>query len=141
MKYVIDASVGFKWVVSEIDSDKAVRLRDDFNNGIHELLAPDLFPTEIANALAITERSGRIKPGDAALFFTDILKSSPLLHAAIPLLPRAIAICIQTKQSVYDCLYVALAERQGCEFITADDKLVKNLQPQFRFIVSLAALP
>jgi len=38
MKYVIDASVGFKWVVSEIDSDKALRLRDDFNHGIHELL-------------------------------------------------------------------------------------------------------
>jgi predicted nucleic acid-binding protein len=62
MKYVIDASVGFKWAVSEIDSDKACLLRDDFNNAIHELLAPDLFPTEIANALAIAERAGRIKP-------------------------------------------------------------------------------
>jgi len=42
---------------------------------------------------------------------------------------------------VYDCLYVALAEREGCELITADDKLVKNLQPHFPFIVPLASLP
>src|SRR5436190_13137521 len=106
MKYVIDTSVGFKWAVSEIDSDKAIRLRDDFNNAVHELLAPDLFPTEIANALAVTERAGRIKPGDAALFFSDILKNCPVLHAAIPLLPRAIDLCLHTKQSVYDCSYV-----------------------------------
>ena len=141
MKYVIDTSVGFKWAVSEIDSDKSIRLRDDFNNAIHELLAPDLFPTEIANALAAAERAGRIKPREAALFFSDILTNSPILHAAIPLLPRAIDICLQTKQSVYDCLYVALAEREASQLVTADDKLVKNLQAQFPFIVPLASLP
>ncbi len=34
---------------------------------------------------------------------------------------------------VYDCLYVALAEREKCELVTADDKLIKNLQPSFPF--------
>jgi predicted nucleic acid-binding protein len=42
---------------------------------------------------------------------------------------------------IYDCLYVALAEKEGCELITADDKLLKNLQPQSPFIVPLASLP
>ena len=42
---------------------------------------------------------------------------------------------------VYDCLYVALADQEGCEFITADGRLVKNLQPSYPFIVSLASLP
>ncbi len=42
---------------------------------------------------------------------------------------------------VYDCLYVALAEREGCEFITADDRLVRALKPAFPFIISLASLP
>jgi predicted nucleic acid-binding protein len=45
------------------------------------------------------------------------------------------------KVGVYDCLYVALAEREDCEFVTADDKLVRRLQPHFPFIVALAALP
>ena len=51
MKYVIDCSVAFKWAVMEIYRPKAVLLRDDFRNGVHELLAPDHFPSEIGNAL------------------------------------------------------------------------------------------
>ena len=57
------------------------------------------------------------------------------------LLLRACAISSQEKIGFYDCLYVALAEREGCELITADDKLVKNLQAQFPFIVPLASMP
>ena len=33
------------------DSAKAIRLRDEYSNGIHELVAPDIFPSEIANGL------------------------------------------------------------------------------------------
>ena len=51
MKYVIGSSVAFKWVVRELDTDRAVRLRDDFQKTIHELLAPDVFPVELAHAL------------------------------------------------------------------------------------------
>jgi len=47
----------------------------------------------------------------------------------------------QIHMGSYDCLYVALAETEQCELITADDKLVKILQPHFPFIVALAALP
>jgi hypothetical protein len=55
MKKVIDCSTAFKWVVAEPDTDKAIRLRDDYRNGLVELLAPDLFPTEIANALLVAD--------------------------------------------------------------------------------------
>jgi predicted nucleic acid-binding protein len=50
-------------------------------------------------------------------------------------------ISIQTRHNFYDCLYVALAEREGCELLTAVAKLVTNLQPTFPFITSLATLP
>lgn len=142
MKYVIDSSVGFKWVVIEALTTKARKLRDDFSNLIHELLAPDLFPPEIANALVVAERRGRISPGAGAMLFIDALKTTPLIHPSLPdLLPRAHDIAINTVASVYDCLYVALAEREGCELVTADDKLVKNLQPLFPFIRHLSSLP
>jgi predicted nucleic acid-binding protein len=42
---------------------------------------------------------------------------------------------------VYDCLYVALAERRKYQFVTADDRLFANLQPHFPFIVPLSSLP
>jgi hypothetical protein len=36
---------------------------------------------------------------------------------------------------------VTLAERERCELVTVDDKLVRNLQPQFPFLIHLSALP
>lgn len=32
-------------------------------------------------------------------------------------------IAMDTERSVYDCLYLALAEREGCRFVTADRRL------------------
>lgn len=60
MKYVLDASVAFKWVVDEINADKARRLREGFRNAVHELLAPDVFSVEIAHSLTKAERQGRL---------------------------------------------------------------------------------
>ena len=141
MKYVIDCSTAFKWVVAEPHTPKAVRLRDDYLNSVVDLLAPDLFPTEIGNALLIAERRGRIGIGEGAIFFADVLKTLPTLYHAIPLLPRAYAIAYRHQASVYDCLYVVLAEREQCEFITADDKLVQKLNIAFPFVVALSSLP
>ena len=140
MKYVIDSSVAMKWVLPEIDSDKALQLRTDFAAAVHQLLAPDIFPTEVANALTSAEKSARIQPGDAIIFFTDIANNAPELHEATPLLRRAVEISLPTRQSVYDCLYVALAEQEACELITADDKLVKNMQQAYPFIQSLSTI-
>ncbi len=51
MKYDLDSSVAFKWVVPESDTPKAVTLRDEFRSGVHELISPDVFPTELTHAL------------------------------------------------------------------------------------------
>ena len=44
MKYVLDSNVALKWVLPEADSDKAIKIRDEFGQGIHQLLSPDVFP-------------------------------------------------------------------------------------------------
>jgi predicted nucleic acid-binding protein len=141
MNYVIDCSTAFKWVVAEPDSAKALLLRNDFRNGISVLFAPDLFPTEIANALIIAERRNRIGPGEGAILLGDVMQSLPLIRRGHLLLPRAYEIAYQYQATVYDCLYVALAEHEACHFITADDKLVKKLQSAFPFVISLSSLP
>jgi predicted nucleic acid-binding protein len=141
MKYVLDSSVALKWVLPESDSGKAIRLRDEYTKGIHELLAPDIFPSEIANSLTSAERQKRIRSGESAIFLNDVLSAAPALHHSSPLLIRAMEIAISTKQAVYDCLYLALAEAEGCDLVTADDKLGRGLRPSYPFIVSLVALP
>jgi predicted nucleic acid-binding protein len=129
MRYVLDSSVAFKWVVPETDSDKADRLRDDARAAVHQLLSPDIFPAELAHALTRAERQGRILVGQARLFWVDVMTT-----------PRAIDISSRSRIGVYDCLYVALAEREGCELVTADTRLVANLKPQYPFIVELTSL-
>lgn len=141
MKYVLDSSVAFKWVVPEAHSDKALRLRDDVRNAVHELLVPDVFPVEVAHALTRAERQQRIvAPAGWAAWLT-IMNEAPQPHPSLPDIPRAYAISSQMRVGVYDCLYVALAEREGCNFITADDRLVRSLQAHFPFIVPLSSLP
>lgn len=141
MKYVIDSSVAFKWVVREVDSDRADRLRDDFRKAVHELLAPDVFPVEVGHALTRAERQRRIPVGTAVPLLTDVLSTPPAFHPSLPLLLRACAISSQARIGVYDCLYVALAEQEGCQFVTADARLLTNLQARFPFIVPLSSLP
>ncbi len=85
MKYVIDSSVAFKWVVPEADSAKARQLRDDYQHRIHELLAPDIFHFEFAHALTRAERQGRITSGQAFALWMNAMSSSPRLYSALSL--------------------------------------------------------
>ena len=54
---------------------------------------------------------------------------------------RAVEIASDMRCGFYDCLYVALAEREGCELVTSDQKMVAKLQKRFPFIVPLSRLP
>jgi len=141
MKYVLDSSLALKWFLAEPDSDKADRLREGWRQTAHELLAPDVFPVEVVHAITRAERQGRITPAEGSAFLAETLAELPAPHAPVLLLPRAYAISSAMRIGVYDCLYVALAEREGCELVTADAKLVPNLKAQFPFIVPLGSLP
>jgi predicted nucleic acid-binding protein len=139
MNYVIDSCVAFKWVVAERETPRAVQLRDEFRAGLHDLIAPDVFPLEIAHALTRAERQKRIDGAITRLI--DLLTTSPIIIPSLPLLLRATEISSTSRVGVYDCLYVALAESEACEMVTADTRLLANLKPMFPFIVDLASLP
>ncbi len=141
MNYVLDSSVALKWVLPEADSGIAVRLLDETNNAIHELLAPDIFLPEVANALAAAERQGRIKPGEAASLLLDIARQAPTIQPSSSLLVRAMGVAVSTRQAVYDCIYLALAESEQCDLISADDAFVRKLKARFPFLIRLADLP
>jgi predicted nucleic acid-binding protein len=141
MKYVVDASVALTAVLPGSFRAEALRLQADYQNRIHEFLAPDIFIAETASALTKAERQKIIKVGRASILHGTVMSARPVLHAHVPLVSRGIDISSQTRSAFYDCLYVALAEREGCELVTVDDKLVRNLQPQFPFIIHLSVLP
>ena len=141
MKYVLDASVAICWVIPRPLKPKADRLRDEYQRRIHELLAPAVFIDEVAGALTKAERQKDIAVGQAAPLYAKVINSPPVLIPHAPLIARAIDISSRTRSGYYDCLYVALAEREGCQLVTADQKSINNLAPHFPFIVPLATLP
>jgi predicted nucleic acid-binding protein len=140
MKLVLDSNVAVKWALPEADTPQAVRFLNQFCRGMPEVLAPDIDPVEIAHALSRAERRGIISPPLGTRRLRAVLRHPPALHPYLPLLPRVFAISSAARHGVYDCLYVALAEREGCELVTADRKLISNLQARYPFIRDLATL-
>jgi predicted nucleic acid-binding protein len=112
-----------------------------FSLGVHEFVSPDFFTVEAAHSLTRAERQGRILARQARRLFLDILATSPAFHAFQPFMLRAIDISSKLRIGVYDCVYVALAESEQCEFITADERLVKNIQAVFPFVLFLGNMP
>lgn len=127
MKYVFDASVAIKHILPEQGSDAALELQNQFLDGVHELIAPATYPIEIAHALAKAERRKILDKGQAANSLNQLLTYPPVLFTYLPLLSRAMEIAGEARIGVYDGLYVALAEQEGCDLIAADERLVRNL--------------
>jgi predicted nucleic acid-binding protein len=138
MKYVLDSSVALKWVLPEPDSAKAIQLRTDFQNGVHELIAPNIFYVEAAHALTRAERQRRIAVSGGWPLWRTIMVDCPTLSDSFPLMRRAFDLSSQARIGVYDCLYVALAEVEQCRVATADQRLLNTFAAQ---TISLGAVP
>ncbi len=120
---VLDASVAVRWLVTERGSDEAAVLLGRPVGW----LAPHLMLTEAAGALRRKTAGGEL---DAALASQalDILVdgvAGGLIHIAADetLVTAALMLAISLKHRVPDCMYLALAEREGAALATADARL------------------
>lgn len=135
---IVDASVAAKWAIQEEHSVAALRLLD----GRHRLLAPDLIWAELGNIIWKCHRRGGLDRDDVPALVGQF-RAVPLhVHPSEPLLPTAVDLAIQTQRTVYDCLYLALAHREGCKMVTADERLVNALAggPLERYVRWIAGM-
>jgi len=126
---VVDASVVVDLVAPDVGSDAPARLLfGKWAAAGVEPVAPGLLWLETANALLTGIRRGRWD-GAAADAAAALLDALPLRRADLPRdQERAFELARRYDNwPVYDMLYLALAERLGTEFITADDKLRARL--------------
>ena len=123
MSWVVDASVAVKWVIPEVLSDLADRVCD----GAEDVLAPDLLLVEVANALWRKTTAREISAREADGAFDLVRRSGIDLRPAGPLLPRAMDLARRLGHPVYDCVYLALAEREEATLVTADQRLLRRL--------------
>ena len=131
MNLVVDASVAAKWLFLEGDSEKAWRLLESAQAGDLQLLAPQILPAEIANAMWKRIRRGDLDRGLALTLF-DAFGAMRFRFFPVPdLIVPALKLAIHHQHPVYDCLYLALAIATPCELVTADVRLYSTLSPSY----------
>ena len=123
---VVDASLAFKWLVEEENSDRATALTRLWDDQGTQLAAPPLMPFEVANALHRRVLRGDLTVGVAADLMQDLMSLGVAFHATPNLHSRALELASLLNQgAVYDAHYLALAESLGCEVWTADRRFYR----------------
>lgn len=127
---IVDASVAFKWFSqNEENSDQALKILSSHQNKQNIILAPDLLFYELANAWA-TKTSLAIK--GIKTFLKDLQNINLKIEAInFELLNQAVVLSKKYKISLYDAVYITLAKRKKCLFITSDQKLVSKTNLPF----------
>ena len=121
MEVVVDASVAVKWFVRDAGSERAIAILDDV--GL-DLVAPDLFDLEVRNGLLKQSRLGALNDALLDRALTELDAVMPRLVSSQPLLRLATDLARRAAHPLYDCLYLALAERLDTTLVTADAAFV-----------------
>lgn len=111
---IVDASAVFLALVGAPDKP--------FRN--EQLLAPDLIVAEVLNAIWKVRRAGVPAPEvtDALSFIDkiDLVQSRQLAD-------RAVELARELDHPIYDCMYLALADRLDASLLTGDARLIRKL--------------
>ncbi len=125
MRFVVDASVAVKWLIAEDDADIA----EELTTGGHDLHAPRLMASEVANALWHKTRTGEIERRAAGILLGDV-QDMPVRWGADEILsPNAARLALALDHPIYDCVYLALAHCIGATVVTADRRFANAVAP------------
>jgi predicted nucleic acid-binding protein len=113
---VVDASVAVKWVLDEDDHAKARRIIGT----VEQVLVPELIWAEVTNVIWRRQRQGEFTIADALDLLAELQAANVESRPIEPLAADALALAVTLQHSVYDCVYLALAEKEGCDLVTAD---------------------
>jgi predicted nucleic acid-binding protein len=122
---VLDASVAVRWVVDEAGSGEAAALLEQDIAWI----TPRLLLTEVASALRRKVADQALAPAAAGQSLDALLQA--VADGVIRLvddervIAPALLLAMSLQHKVPDCVYLALAEREGAGIATADDRLAR----------------
>ena len=125
MRIVVDGSVAAKWYFAEPGHEAADRVLAARIAGEHELLAPDLIVPEFVNVLWKRVRRQECSRAAAQVVLELWEVDRPSLVASSDLATQAFELATALDQSVYDCLYLALALEIEAPLVTADRQLAR----------------
>ena len=115
---VVDASVAIRWFVQGPGYERAAPWL-----GETTLIAPDLILAEAGNALWRYVRTGDLQIEEAASILHRMPDSFARLVPTAELAKDALLLAHALEHPVYDCMYLALAQREEFVLLTLDRKL------------------
>ncbi|MBM3295570.1 MAG: type II toxin-antitoxin system VapC family toxin [Candidatus Aminicenantes bacterium] len=126
---VIDASIALKWYLADEElGEKALRLLD------FDLVTPPLLAYEVANGLVIARRRGRIDPGLVVRGLEGFHGLGIEMKEISALSERIVSLAEKYRLTAYDASYLALAESEGLEFVTADGDLHQRVKGDLAWV-------
>jgi predicted nucleic acid-binding protein len=94
-------------------------------HGSDSAIAPELLVAEAANVINKKRMPGELHENEINQLLADILSVPIRLFPHRPILLRAFDLALEHQLTVYDTLYLALAEEHGAVIFTVDRKLLK----------------
>ena len=137
---VVDASMAVKWVLPEEGHAEAMRLLERYRNEDATLIAPHLLLAEAGNTFWKLARRGILTEAQATAAFHHLLENSPILMESSRIASSALQLALAHRQTLYDCLYLALALDQQCDLVTADRRFFGGIHLAFPFVQLLGNL-
>lgn len=134
---VVDSCVAAKWVLTEVDSQKARNLGTDALKSGSKLFVLDVVFAEVGNAIWKQLARGLITQAEADGYLSDFNKSPVHVETSRRLLAQALAIAGKYRRSFYDSLFVALAADLQLSGVTADEPLHRAVHPDYPNIILL----
>ena len=116
MRIVTDSSVFLAAVLNEPEKARII----DLTRG-HDLIAPEVLPFELGNALSSLYRGERLNRSDV-LRIWDSLMDIPVELKQIEV-RSALEIAIESKVYAYDAYFLECAKHWRCPLLTLDRKL------------------
>lgn len=133
--YVIDASVALAFLLpDEIFKEKARELIQDYSKGRIDLIVPPLLFNEVANGLKTSVTRKRVSSPKAESLLKAFLKLEIPIFYSEPLVLASLEKALDYNITTYDAAYVALAQEEKCQFVTADTRLFNTLKNTVAFI-------
>jgi predicted nucleic acid-binding protein len=120
---VCDASIVVKLLIREENTEQAISLASS-----HRLSAPELLVAEVGNALWARVHDGSFGVDTAQELIQKFYDLSLNLQPLRPLLGRAIAFAHVLDHPIYDCFYLALAEKLSVPIITVDRRFISAVR-------------
>jgi predicted nucleic acid-binding protein len=121
--FVVDASAALAWCFADEATAATAALLDRFESEHAEV--PSLWHLELANALAVGERNGRITPARTSEFIA-LIGELPIVidpKTSDLALGNVLDLARSERLSAYDASYLELAMRRGLPLATKDGDL------------------